>query len=157
MVLPFSRYDLAQRGHLQRLEMVADRVRDEARGDRRAVVVKDRHQADRIDAAFVDDERANSRSRFSTTNTKSWSATKLVTLEWNGKARTRRPVERVAASIRWIASSIAGEVEPVDQLSPPYLASPALACSGRGMNSFAVSNLRMSRCMLSASGAPSSV
>src|SRR5262249_2423861 len=29
-------------------------------------------------------------SRFcSTTNTKSWSATKLVTLEWNGKARTR--------------------------------------------------------------------
>src|SRR6476469_1268537 len=53
-----SRYDLAQRRHLQSLEMVADRVRDEARGDRRAVVVKDRHQADRIDAAFVDDQRA---------------------------------------------------------------------------------------------------
>ena len=43
---------------LRRIEMLADRARDEARGDRRAVVVQDRHQADRIDAAFVDDQRA---------------------------------------------------------------------------------------------------
>src|SRR4030088_1468800 len=56
-----SRYDLAQWRYLQRLEMAADRVRDEARGDRCAVIVKDRHQADRIDAAFVDDERAQLR------------------------------------------------------------------------------------------------
>ena len=53
-------------------------------------------------------------SRFcSTTNTKSWSAMKLVTLEWNGKARTRsRLSDWPRASIMWIASSIAGEVEP---------------------------------------------
>ena len=37
---------------------VADLAGDEARGDRRAVIVQDRHQADRIDAAFVDDQRA---------------------------------------------------------------------------------------------------
>ena len=36
--------------------MVADRARDEARGDRGAVIVQDRHQAYRIDAVFVDDQ-----------------------------------------------------------------------------------------------------
>src|SRR5256885_4217597 len=54
----WSRYHLAQGSDLERVEMVADRVRNEARGDRRAVVMQDRHQADRVDAAFVDDERA---------------------------------------------------------------------------------------------------
>jgi hypothetical protein len=43
------------------VEVVADRVGDEARGDRRAVVVQDRHQPHRIDAAFVDDQRAQLR------------------------------------------------------------------------------------------------
>src|SRR5947208_16325260 len=54
----WSRHHLAQGSDLERVEMVADRVRNEARGDRRAVVMQDRHQADRVDAAFVDDERA---------------------------------------------------------------------------------------------------
>ena len=53
--------DLAQRRDVERVEMLADRVGDEARGDRRAVVVQDRHQARRIDAAFVDEQRAQLR------------------------------------------------------------------------------------------------
>ena len=47
--------------HLQLVEMVADRLGDEAGGDRRAVVMQDRHQPHRIDAAFVDDQRAQLR------------------------------------------------------------------------------------------------
>src|SRR5258708_35107436 len=54
----WSRHHLAQGSDLERVEMVADRARNEARGDRRAVVMQDRHQADRVDAALVDDERA---------------------------------------------------------------------------------------------------
>jgi hypothetical protein len=38
-----------------------DGDRDEARGDRRAVVVQDRHQLRRIDAEFVDQQRAHLR------------------------------------------------------------------------------------------------
>ena len=38
--------------------MVADGVGDEAGGDRGAVIMQDRHQADRIDAVLVDDQRA---------------------------------------------------------------------------------------------------
>ncbi len=38
--------------------MIADRVGDEARGDRRAVEMQDRHQAHRIDVAFGGDQRA---------------------------------------------------------------------------------------------------
>ena len=41
--------------------MVADGARDEARGDRGAVVMQDRHQPHRIDAAFIDDQRAQLR------------------------------------------------------------------------------------------------
>src|SRR5215471_21673197 len=53
-----SRHHLAQGDDLERVEMVADRARNEAGGDWRAVVMQDRHQADRVDAALVDDERA---------------------------------------------------------------------------------------------------
>ena len=38
--------------------MVADGAGDEARGNRRAVIVQDRHQPDRIDAVLVDDQLA---------------------------------------------------------------------------------------------------
>ena len=47
-----------QRRNLQRIQILPDRARDEPRGDRGAVVVQDRHQAHRVDAAFVDDEAA---------------------------------------------------------------------------------------------------
>src|SRR6266536_3280691 len=50
------RHRLAQRGDLQMVLMVADGVGDEARGDRRAVIVQDRHQPHRIDAVLVDDQ-----------------------------------------------------------------------------------------------------
>ena len=43
--------------------MIADGLGDEARGDRRAVVMQDRHQPHRVDAAFVDDQRAQIRRR----------------------------------------------------------------------------------------------
>src|SRR5262249_5082606 len=43
--------------YLQLVEMIADCLSDEAGGDWRAVVVQDRYQTHRIDAAFVDDER----------------------------------------------------------------------------------------------------
>ena len=36
--------------------VIADRIRDEARGDRRAVKMQDRHQPYRIDAVLVDDQ-----------------------------------------------------------------------------------------------------
>ena len=41
--------------------MVADGAGDEARGNRRAVIVQDRNQPDRIDAVLVDDQRAKLR------------------------------------------------------------------------------------------------
>src|ERR1700722_17267970 len=53
-----SRHHLAQRRDFQGIELVADRARDEARRDRRAVIVQHRHEANGIDAALVDDERA---------------------------------------------------------------------------------------------------
>src|SRR5262249_15565342 len=48
-------------GDLERVEMIADGARDEARGDRGPVVMQDRDQPDGIDAALVDDERAQLR------------------------------------------------------------------------------------------------
>jgi hypothetical protein len=41
--------------------MLPDGARDEARGDRSPIVVQYGHQADGIDAAFVDDQRAQLR------------------------------------------------------------------------------------------------
>src|SRR5262245_5937097 len=61
MALPPLRTDLAQRRHLERVEVIADGARNEARGDRGTVVVQDRHQPHRVDVAFVDDERAQLR------------------------------------------------------------------------------------------------
>jgi len=41
--------------------MIADRLGDETGGNRRAVVMVDRNQPHRVDAAFVDDQRAQLR------------------------------------------------------------------------------------------------
>ena len=57
----------------------------------------------------------NCASRFcSTTNTKSWSAMKLVdvVMERKGAHAQHDRADSPRASIMWIASSIAGEVEP---------------------------------------------
>src|SRR5471032_361165 len=56
-----SRLYLAQRGHLELILMISDGAGDETRGDRRAVVVQDRHQPDRIDTVLVDDQRTQLR------------------------------------------------------------------------------------------------
>src|SRR5437868_3147038 len=50
------RHRLAQRGDLEMVLVVADGGGDEARSDRRAVIVQDRHQPHRIDAVLVDDQ-----------------------------------------------------------------------------------------------------
>src|SRR4029077_15641231 len=52
------RHDFSQRRDFERVEVIADRVGDEARGDRRAVEVQDRHEAHRIDVALDGDQRA---------------------------------------------------------------------------------------------------
>src|SRR5262245_63963432 len=88
-----SRHHLAQGGDLERIEMVADRARDEARGDRGAVIMQDRHQPDgAIPQSVTMSERSWAARVCSTTDTKSGAATKPVTLEGDGKRGTRSPV-----------------------------------------------------------------
>src|SRR5580704_2449254 len=53
-----SRYDFPQRSYLELIQVIADGLADEARRDRRAVVMHDRNQPHRIDAELVDDQRA---------------------------------------------------------------------------------------------------
>src|SRR4051812_16493649 len=52
------RNHLPQRCDLQGVKMIADRACNEARSDRRAVVMQDRHEARRIDVALGGDQRA---------------------------------------------------------------------------------------------------
>ena len=53
-----SRQRLTQRGEGDDFEHVANRFDDEAGGNRRSVIVQDRHQTGRIDIAVVDQETA---------------------------------------------------------------------------------------------------
>src|SRR5580700_10556326 len=53
-----SRYHFPQRSYLELIQVIPDGLGDEARRDRRAVVMHDRKQPARIDAELVDDDRA---------------------------------------------------------------------------------------------------
>src|ERR1700730_4593738 len=48
-----SRYHFPQRSYLELIQVIPDGLGDETRGDRRAVVMHDRNQPHRIDAAIV--------------------------------------------------------------------------------------------------------
>src|SRR2546423_10551933 len=52
------RHDFSKRRYFERVEMIADCVGDEARGDRRTVEVQDRHEPHRINVALDGDEGA---------------------------------------------------------------------------------------------------
>ena len=88
---------------------------DETRGDRRAVVVQDRHQPHRIDAAFVDDQRAQLRVAVLLDHEDEIVVGDEARRRSNGTGRRGPAAGRAhgrAASSMSIASSIAGEVEP---------------------------------------------
>src|SRR5580658_10426860 len=53
-----SRYHFPQRSYLELIQVIPDGLGDEARGNRRAVVMHDRNQPHWIDAELVDDQRA---------------------------------------------------------------------------------------------------
>ena len=82
---------------------------------------------------------------------------KSATASANGNARMR-------IRSRWMPSSasaasdslIAAPVEPY-QMTPARVGLAAFSITGAGTSSFAVSNLRSSRCMLSTYAGPSSV
>ena len=85
--------------------MVADRLGDESRGDRRAVIVQDRNEPHGIDTILIDDQRAQ--------------LSVAILLHYVDEVvigdKTRHAgVEREGAdaSSMPIASSIAGDVEP---------------------------------------------
>jgi len=54
--IPAELADAAQSAHEALIEMVADGLGDEARRDRRAVVMHDRHEPHRVDAELIDDQ-----------------------------------------------------------------------------------------------------
>src|SRR5215469_9878091 len=56
-----SRQRLFERGERDDREHVSDRLDDEPCGDRRTVVMQDRHQPRRVDVAFADQQRAQLR------------------------------------------------------------------------------------------------
>ena len=88
---------------------------DEARGDRRAVVVQDRHQPHRIDAAFVDDQRAQLGVAVLLDHEHEVVLVDEVGRRWvEREGADAQPVELGARAPRAmpIASSIAGAVEP---------------------------------------------
>ena len=100
---------------LQRVEMVADGAGDEAGGDRRAVVVQDRHQPRRIDAAFVDQQRAQLRVAVLLDHEHEvvlGDEVGDVLVEREGAHAQHVEPMAVAPPACSIASSIAGAVEP---------------------------------------------
>ena len=111
LFLPF----LARRDR-QRVHVAGDGLRDEARGDRRAVVVQHRAQPRRVDLELVDQQRAHLRVAvlFDDEDAGRGPAMNSRTLAGNGKARSRIASRWMPARLPALssASSIAGAVEP---------------------------------------------
>ena len=131
---------------------VGDRLDDEPRGDRRAVVMQDRHQLapGRCRSSLMISARICASRFCSTTNTFSWSAMKSTTSSANGKPRNRsasRCTPRASSASK--ASSIATRGRAEIDARRTWSAACAARFSGCGTRRLAVSNLCSRRCMLS--------